>query len=558
MNPFLGQLPLDDLPSRRSWGQRLVLCFNAVLIAASLGIAGLLDYANDRASSINRVALDRSLTERPGGEPGSRVMNVLLVGSDSSANLDPDDPIQIGRQGERLGDVIIVAHVDERSGDVALLSLPRDLWVPLSGTDRDDRINRAFLVGGAGTLIDTIEEAFDIPIHHYVNVDFAGFQGLVEAVGTVDVYFDAPARDWNVNAQPEPRSQTGFRVDTAGCHALDAEQALAYVRSRYYQIQRPDGTWVTDPTSDLGRIRRQQDFLQRLLQQAIELGARNPLVLGDLVDAGLQNVAIDQDLTPSLLVDLSDTYRSFEPGDLQTYTFPVTDGTVGANRVLIPQMAQAEPVLALFQGERFNAPSTVGLEVVYDPSLAPDAGPTRLPEVVRSLAVELRAAGFEVERPRPAATDGGVFIRHGPDGHQAAELVRSVVEGIVLRSSSSGAGPGSSPVLEQTTGLSGRNVVLALGSGVADADTELLAGPAWELGAPSGPDDGAAVPGDGAAVPAADGGAAPEVVAAPAVAPAASAPVSDAPGSPADVSGPVVDHHATGPDGPVVGSNACN
>lgn len=452
--------------TRRTWGQRLVLLMNLSLIAASLTLAGLLDYANDRASEVNRVALGLSLTERPEAEPGSRVVNILLVGSDSSANLDPDDPIQIGRRGERLGDVIIVAHLDERTGDVALLSLPRDLWVPLAGTERDDRINRAFLVGGAGALIDTIEEAFDIPIHHYVNVDFAGFQGLVEAVETVEVYFPAPARDWNISARPEPRSQTGFLVQTAGCHALDPEQALAYVRSRYYQTQRPDGTWVTDPTSDLGRIARQQDFLQRLVQRAIEIGARNPRVLGELIEVGVDNVAIDQELTPSLLIDLGATFRGFEPAELQTYTFPVTDGTVGSNRVLIPQMGRAEPLLALFRGERFDAASTVGVELVYDRALVgDDVEGDQLPAVVEEVALALEGAGFEVGRTTPTTAGPGLLVRHGPDGGQAGELVATVLASSVPWASPERTGGVTGALsVEEASGLSGRNVVVAIGT----------------------------------------------------------------------------------------------
>ena len=489
MNPFLGQQQLGQRKLgrrqlggvRRSWGQRLMLMFNLTLIVASLIAAALLNYANDRASSVNRVALDRSLTELPEGEPGSRVINILLVGSDSSANLAADDPIQIGRQGERLGDVIIVAHLDERSSNVALMSLPRDLWLPLAGTERVDRINRAFLVGGAATLIDTIEEAFDIPIHHYVNVDFAGFQGLVEAVGSVAVYFNTPARDWNVGAKPQPRSQTGFLVATAGCHSLDAEQALAYVRSRYYQTQREDGTWVTDPTSDLGRIRRQQDFLQRLMQQAIEVGARNPLVLADLIDTGIQNVAIDQDLTPALLIDLSATYRSFEPGDLHTYTFPVIDGTVGANEVLIPQVDEAEPLLKLFRGEPFSEPSTVGLELVYDPALVSVAdGPTRLPLVVAAVVANLTVAGFDVGQPSEASIEAGLVIRHSADGGQAAELVASALGTSVKWVDGTGSDRSATPIVEPTTALSGRNVVVAIGSDLAPTPLiSDLAAPAW-------------------------------------------------------------------------------
>jgi LCP family protein required for cell wall assembly len=440
-------------PLRRSWAQRGIIFMNLVLIAAALSAALLLNYGYGRAAAINRVALGRSLTPVPEDlQPGERVINILLVGSDSSANLDEDDPIQIGRQGERFGDVIIVAHIDERSSEIALLSFPRDLWVEVAGTGRPSRINKAFESGGPATLIETIENEFDIPIHHYVNVDFAGFQGLVAAIDSVEVYFETPARDWNVNAKPVPRSQTGFLVEEAGCQSLDPEMALAYVRSRYFQTQDANGRWVTDPTSDLGRIRRQQDFLRRVLQKAIQKGARNPFVLRDLIDTGLENVAIDQKLTPQLLVDLGMTYRSFDPDLLQTYSFPSTDGWVGRNQVLLPSVTAAEPVLELFRGAGFSDPSTVGLTVRIDPDADPDT---------QSRLVTLERSGYELQQSARPVYGPGVIVRHGPDGGHAAELVATAF------TSAGGSGAGDDPaagvVVEQVDGLVGRSVVLSIG-----------------------------------------------------------------------------------------------
>ena len=183
---------------RRTWLQRGVLSLNVIMILLALGAAWLLRQSYGKVSEISRVQLAGSLSPIPEpSEPGQRIVNVLLVGSDSSAGLDPNDPIQAGRVGERNGDAIIVAHLNERDGTAALLSLPRDLWLPISGTDREARINSAYAVGGAATLIETIESNFDIPINHYVNVDFAGFKGVVEAVGSVEIFFPTPARDWN-------------------------------------------------------------------------------------------------------------------------------------------------------------------------------------------------------------------------------------------------------------------------------------------------------------------------------------------------------------------------
>ncbi len=448
-------------PRRRSWIQRLILLTNIVLIAASLTAVALLQYGYDRASDIQRVELGRSLTPiSEESEAGGRVLNILLVGSDSSAGLDASDPVQIGRQGERFGDVIIVAHIDERSGQLALLSFPRDLWVRIAGVNRSDRINRAFEVGGPAMLIDTIEQNFDLPIHHYVNVDFAGFQGLVEAVGSVDVHFEAPARDWNVNAQPEPRSQTGFLVSEAGCHALDPPTALAYVRSRYYQTQRPDGTWVTDPTSDFGRISRQQDFLKRLMYRAIDLGARNPFVLADMVDTGLENVAIDESLTPQLLVDLGAAYRSFDPGTLQTYSFPVVDSVIDGNQVLEPQLDQARPVLALMRGAAHDDPTTIDLSIV---SSASESGRPSPYEPAAALATGMGEAGFEYRQRTRNDLTSGITVVHGPNGGAAARVVVDAIDDVRAKLEPAISELLPEPEVVQAEGLAGRSVQILVG-----------------------------------------------------------------------------------------------
>jgi LCP family protein required for cell wall assembly len=471
MNPFLVH---QRIGHRRTWGQRLVLSVNLMLIATCFLLATSLGYGARRAASVNRVAVDRSLTALPTAAPGDRVMNILLVGSDSAANLDPDDPIQIGRHGERSGDAIIVAHLDERDGSVSLLSLPRDLWVADAGGDRQERINRAFLLGGPAALIDTIEENFQIPIHHYVNVDFAGFQGLVEAVGTVEVYFDAPARDWNLNGNP-PRSQTGFLASEPGCRSLDPVQALAYVRSRYYQVQDAEGHWTTDPSSDLGRIRRQQDFLRRLVHKAIALGARNPLVLKDLIDTAITNVAIDGQLTPGLLLDLGGTYRNFDPADLQSYTVPVEDATVGARKVLVPRLDDAQPVLNLFRGAATDDPATVGVKVIYDATLAVDDPSGVLPAPVTAVIAALDERGFDVggvDAPAAGAAPTavpvssevkpGLQLRYGSGGRAVAELVARQIESAAQPPSSSPRTP--TPIsLVEVPGLAARQVIVAVG-----------------------------------------------------------------------------------------------
>ena len=317
--------------------------------------------------------------------------------------------------------------------------------VSIAGADREAKINSAFAIGGAGSLIETIDLNFGIPVNYFVNVDFAGFEGLVDAVGSVDVEFPAPARDWNTTYQ---RSQTGFEMLTAGCHSLDPPTALAYVRSRYYQTQDADGRWISDPDGDLGRIRRQQDFLQRLIQRAIDLGARNPFVLKDLIETASDNVVIDQELTPQLLIHLSANFASFQPGELETYSIPADFGQVGTSSVLFVDASAADPLLALFRGAASDDPTTVGLRVVHATEMADAAG---------TFTNTLETAGFSVASSSAATVEPGITVRHGVDGLQAAQLVAEVL-------SAAGNELAGSLVLQQIDGLRGREVVVSIGT----------------------------------------------------------------------------------------------
>ena len=160
-------------------------------------------------------------------DPGG-AKNFLLVGTDSDEGLDPDDPVTIGRNDEALNsDTMIVLRIDPEKDEAAMLSVPRDLWVPIAGTNGRNRINSALASGGPNgrtTLIETVENFFEFDIHHYVEINFLGFRNLVDELGGVPIYFQYPARDTN----------TGLEILEPGCHVLDSVDALAYARSRKY------------------------------------------------------------------------------------------------------------------------------------------------------------------------------------------------------------------------------------------------------------------------------------------------------------------------------------
>lgn len=433
---------------RRTWAQRAVLAVNSLGIAAALSLAWALDAGDDVASSINRVELSGSLTPVEAAADGTTApFNMLLVGFDSAANLDPDDPVAIGRQGERLGDVIIVARIDQEAGSATLLSIPRDLWVPVPGYD-DQKINSSFQLGGPSLLIETIENHLDIPINSFMGVDLAGFEGLVEVVDHVDLAFAHPSRDFNPNPPSgPPRSMSGFGVDEPGCRSLDPANALAFVRSRNFQVFF-DGEWVDDGArSDLERIRRQQLFVESFVARAIDLGARNPLVLRELVTAAVPHLTLDQELTPQELIDIGRAFDSFDPDELETYSLPTEFGwernrTVSVVRTLEDEAA---PVIRLLQGTPGSDPSTVGVTVraVADERDAADAA-------TKAFADD----GFDIDTTQ-ADVDlpFGVTVAYGRDGDAALPLVLDAMaeQGIAV----------DSALLDEA--LTGREIVVSFG-----------------------------------------------------------------------------------------------
>jgi LCP family protein required for cell wall assembly len=200
----------------------------------------------------------------------------LIVGSDTRAGADPNAPDAGGILGNatdrpppgQRSDTIMVLHLG--AGGNKMLSIPRDLIVTTADTGEKTRINASFntdLGGGPQRLIKTVKQNLGIPINRYMEVDFVTFAGLVDAVGGITIDFPYPAFDNN----------TGLDIKTAGPQKLNGEQALAYVRSRHYTEIKEDGKPHEDPTADLGRIQRQQVFLQTVMGKVAN--SSNPFTL---------------------------------------------------------------------------------------------------------------------------------------------------------------------------------------------------------------------------------------------------------------------------------------
>lgn len=297
-------------------------------------------------SELPRIRVGPDILATAGG-PGEPV-NFLLVGVDSSEGLDPDDPVRQGRDlaaeadGRFLSDTILLMRLDPATGDAAVMSIPRDLYVQVPGSS-EWKINSTLLIGGMDTLIETIDANLDIPINHFVMVDFAGFSSLVELVGGVPVYFPFPTRDVG----------SGLAIAEAGCWILDGPQALGYVRARGIE-EMIDGEWtrLAVPAPDLARIERQQEFMVLALEEALRLGGSDIGRIREFVDVGTQAVQLDERLTPGDLLDLASAFSEYDTEALQVATLPVSALFADDGRYLGEQLAVADAtgILEVFRG----------------------------------------------------------------------------------------------------------------------------------------------------------------------------------------------------------------
>jgi LCP family protein required for cell wall assembly len=409
----VGAAPVVRL--RRSWPQRFLIGFNLLVIAALLLGASGIGYFWYRFGQLPR--LDVGVDEAAGP-----AFNVLLVGSDTRDVVEtPEDAAAFGADqvsGQRA-DTVIVVRVDPDQKKASLLSIPRDLWVPIAGTDSRNRVNSAFR-DGPDQLIATIREALNIEIHHYVQIDFNGFRRIVEIVGGVPVYFPGPARD----------QYSGLNIPEGGCITLTGDQALGYVRARHYQFHE-SGRWRSDPTGDHGRIDRQQDFIRRLIRQVAEKSG--PLSLGrvnKLAEAAIQNVQIDDELSFNRMMKLARRFRSLNPGEIDMLTIPTRGANIGGASVLLLRDEEAAPILARFRpsiGEGGAAvPSEVRVRVLNGTGRGGEAGRT---------SAALQIVGFVPGGAGDASSYGHerTTIRFAPgQGAAAALLERYLLAGADL------------------------------------------------------------------------------------------------------------------------------
>ena len=292
--------------------------FAIALVVAIFSMAGAIvtvNYVID--TKLDDVARVNVTTAEPSAKGG----NYLVIGSDTRAFIanTADKKAFGGDEGGQRSDTMMVVHVEPNAKRTLVVSFPRDLWVDIPGVGMS-KINAAFN-SGPDTVIATMKKNFGIDINHFVEVDFKSFQGIVDAIGSVPVYLPYPARD----------EKTGLYVPVAGCVSLNGKAALAYARSRgmqYYSL--PKARWYkADAVPDIDRIKRQQEFLRRLVGVAVAQSLDDPVTANDVAGEVLKNLTIDDGLSKSDIFALIDAFRSVNPNDssaLEFETLPWENG----------------------------------------------------------------------------------------------------------------------------------------------------------------------------------------------------------------------------------------
>ncbi|MFF4833032.1 LCP family protein [Streptomyces sp. NPDC001315] len=313
--------PRRGTPRRRRRTVRWILLSLAVLVIAAAGTGYWL--YSDLNGNIKGVDLDKALgDDRPEKLPTSG-QNILVLGSDSRAGANA--ALKTGNVSGARSDTALVVHIPEGRKEAVAISIPRDTLVTRPECTKSDgskvasakrvMFNSIYSQVGSACVVKTVEQMSGIRMDHYMEIDFAGFKGLVDAIGGVTVTVDQDIHD----------TSSGLDL-TAGTHKLDGTQSLQFVRTRH---------GIGDG-SDLGRIGLQQQFMIALLSEIKKqdlLGS--PTKAYKIADKLTAALTTDSDLASlTKLAEFSRSLNGVDPSTMETIMLPVAYDKTDPNRVV--------------------------------------------------------------------------------------------------------------------------------------------------------------------------------------------------------------------------------
>lgn len=422
-----------------------------LLLIVAITVAAAADsYARWRFGQVRKLNLGNSLRSQSSAADAIRKTseNILIVGNNTRTGLAPGDAQKFGSPEEVGGarsDVTMILHLNPSKSTASLLSIPRDLFVPLPPHSMSGPVGKidAALNDGPENLVNAITSNLGIPIDHYVALNFDGFQNVINALGGIDMSFPMPVRD----------SLSGLNITQTGCQHLDGFQALAVVRARHLEYL-SNGTWNADPLSDLSRIRRDQAFLRVFVHTSKAKGFDNPLraqaVLGSLV----HQVTIDSSFSLGEMLSLLRRYRSINPDTIPTATLPITVAPqyhyAGGNYgdIDLPAEPQDQQVINTFLG----APPATAQPASVTVDISDISGTRGHGAVVANglaaLGFRIGTVGLKAAPAQPAET----VVRYHPGSVSEAEAVLAGLNGAVMLAQDASV-PGGHVLLQAGTGL---------------------------------------------------------------------------------------------------------
>ena len=227
-------------------------------------------------------------------------------------------------------DVMMILHADPVHHRLALLSIPRDLFVPNARSEGANKID-AGLFEGISQVVAAVEDDLGIPIQHAVSLNFDQFANIVDALGGINMSFPESVFD----------AESGLNVQAATCVHLNGTQALEVVRSRHLQYDAPGTTatyaedWPQENLSDLARIRRDHEFLRVLATAVARSDLSNPITDIGLINSVKADLTFDQSWSVNDMASLVLDFHSVDINSVPQLTLPVAvvtdpDGSGGS------------------------------------------------------------------------------------------------------------------------------------------------------------------------------------------------------------------------------------
>ncbi|MFF2772959.1 LCP family protein, partial [Streptomyces bacillaris] len=284
------------------WLRISIALASVVMLACTTAFGAAALYAGSVATTFDQHvthlphAFPTAVPRPPASPTGA--MNILLLGSDSRGAPTSVGPTAVSDQ---RSDTMMLVHIDADRRDVYVMSIMRDLWVPIPGNGTA-KINAALAWGGTPLAVQTVEQLLNVRIDHVAILDFAGLTDITNAIGGVDV--DSPVAFTTVKSP--------HYTFVKGMNHLDGDQALAFARERY-----------AFPTADYQRVADQQALLRGFATTLIKRSVlTDPAAMLAFARTTGSAVSVDAQFDLPSMLALAASLRLSGASSIHTFTLP--------------------------------------------------------------------------------------------------------------------------------------------------------------------------------------------------------------------------------------------